>query len=127
MYGIWTAREVGPVARQNADQLQQAPVSFSDPLVFKPLIHWLHPTMPADHDLQLNPLLLAAWVGMLITGLNMMPISQLDGGHVAYALLRPPRRSARAAGAAGGRRVYPGQRPILVDDHAGPGRVHRPE
>ena len=27
------------------------------------------------------------WVGMLITGLNMLPISQLDGGHVAYALL----------------------------------------
>lgn len=35
---------------------------------------------------QLNPLFVAGWVGLLITGLNMMPISQLDGGHVTYTL-----------------------------------------
>lgn len=35
---------------------------------------------------QLNPLFVAGWVGMLITGLNMMPIGQLDGGHVTYTL-----------------------------------------
>jgi len=37
--------------------------------------------------LQGNPLFVAGWVGFLITGLNMVPISQLDGGHVAYSLL----------------------------------------
>jgi Zn-dependent protease len=35
---------------------------------------------------QLNPLYMAGWVGMLVTGLNMMPVSQLDGGHVLYTL-----------------------------------------
>ena len=35
---------------------------------------------------QLNPLFMAGWVGLLITGLNMMPVSQLDGGHVVYTL-----------------------------------------
>ena len=33
-----------------------------------------------------HPLLMAGWVGMLVTGLNMLPISQLDGGHVIYGL-----------------------------------------
>lgn len=35
---------------------------------------------------QLNPWFCAAWVGLLITGLNMMPVGQLDGGHVTYTL-----------------------------------------
>jgi len=36
---------------------------------------------------QLTPLFMAGWVGLLITGINMMPVSQLDGGHVMYTLL----------------------------------------
>ncbi len=35
---------------------------------------------------QLNPFFMAGWVGLLITGLNMLPVSQLDGGHVIYTL-----------------------------------------
>jgi membrane-associated protease RseP (regulator of RpoE activity) len=38
-------------------------------------------------NIDMNPLLMAAWVGMLVTGLNMIPISQLDGGHVIFGLL----------------------------------------
>lgn len=37
---------------------------------------------------QLNPYFAAAWVGFLITGLNMIPVGQMDGGHVTYALFK---------------------------------------
>lgn len=46
---------------------------------------------------QLNPMFVAGWVGMLITGFNMMPIGQLDGGHVTYTLFgRVANRIAQA-------------------------------
>jgi membrane-associated protease RseP (regulator of RpoE activity) len=35
---------------------------------------------------QVNPYFMAGWIGLLITGLNMLPVSQLDGGHVTYTL-----------------------------------------
>jgi len=63
---------------------------FHNPLLLQYMISWLRPDY-ADpsgfHLSQFNPYLMAGWVGMLVTGLNMLPISQFDGGHVAYALL----------------------------------------
>jgi Zn-dependent protease len=58
-----------------------------DPLLAEMLIRLLHPDAPAGAEVQINSLYQAGWIGMLLTGLNMMPIGQLDGGHVLYALL----------------------------------------
>jgi membrane-associated protease RseP (regulator of RpoE activity) len=67
-----------------------APIVLGDPLIFKLMAHYLRPDIAPEAILSKNnPLLMAGWVGMLITGLNMMPISQLDGGHVIYGLFGP--------------------------------------
>jgi len=40
-------------------------------------------------DLELSPIAFGAWGGMFVTMINLLPVGQLDGGHVAYALFGP--------------------------------------
>jgi membrane-associated protease RseP (regulator of RpoE activity) len=42
--------------------------------------------LPANQTLSLHPIFFAAWLGLLLTGMNLLPVGQLDGGHVSYAL-----------------------------------------
>lgn len=65
-------------------------MELGQPLLVQWLAGWIAPN-EADKfmttlNTQSSPLLMAAWAGLLVTGLNMMPIGQLDGGHVSFGL-----------------------------------------
>ena len=59
---------------------------FGEPLLFRLAAEFFVPA-GEDWNINLHPIGWAAWFGMLATGMNLLPIGQLDGGHVVYALL----------------------------------------
>jgi len=59
---------------------------FGTPLLFH-IVEWMRFPGVASGDLYLHPVARAAWVGVLATALNLLPIGQLDGGHILYSIL----------------------------------------
>lgn len=62
-------------------------IFFNDPLLFR-LIAKLF-GVPLDPNSPTNPYYMAAWIGLLVTSLNLMPVGQLDGGHGTFAVFGP--------------------------------------
>ncbi len=61
---------------------------YGDPLLFRFLADWILGPIPKGYEVVTDPMAFAGWVGLLITSLNLIPIGQLDGGHILYAMLR---------------------------------------
>ena len=70
----------------NPAELGGAALSMGEPLAFQFLRYLILGPLPEGMDVLVHPLAYAGWVGLFVTALNLLPVGQLDGGHIAYAL-----------------------------------------
>ena len=65
---------------------QMPGIILGESLLFK-IICWLTlGSLPNNYNLIMHPIAFASWIGLLVTNINLIPVGQLDGGHVSYAL-----------------------------------------
>ncbi|MGO9612208.1 MAG: site-2 protease family protein [Dissulfurispiraceae bacterium] len=62
-------------------------LSLGDSLLFSLLSRIVLGATPENYDILLHPVAFAGWIGLFVTSLNLIPIGQLDGGHIAFAIL----------------------------------------
>ncbi len=86
--GLLTAHPAPPITAGDV-------MYFNDPLLMRALAKM----MGSSLNISPNPFYLAAWIGLLVTSLNLLPVGQLDGGHAVYAVfgLRTHKLLGRAA------------------------------
>lgn len=82
----WIGLLLSRVSVPNPDDLY---IKFGDPLLMKAII-WLHfSDFPAGTELFIHPIAFAGWFGLLATAFNLLPVGQLDGGHMLFSWIGP--------------------------------------
>jgi membrane-associated protease RseP (regulator of RpoE activity) len=69
-----------------ASHLREGTIRLADPVLFSLIQRLVLGEIPENFDVLLHPIGYAGWVGLFVTALNLLPVGQLDGGHIAYAL-----------------------------------------
>ncbi len=87
IYGAYTAPVLeGDIAQTLFDEAKLVEWDQGEPLLMKASLA-LFGKGGDGHEVLMTPVLFAAWIGFLITFLNLLPAWQLDGGHMARTLL----------------------------------------
>ena len=81
VYGVATSR-IGAI-----DSFGDDVVMEGHSILYELVLYAIHGAIPAGSDIMLTPTAFAGWAGLLVTMMNLLPVGQLDGGHVAFALL----------------------------------------
>ncbi len=82
-------------------------IQFGDPPLFLIAERLLLGARPEGYEIVIGPMAFAGWVGLFVTALNLLPMSQLDGGHISYAVFGwRSRKVAMAVFAALGAMVF---------------------
>lgn len=66
---------------------QEGQISMGNSLIFWFLSKLFAQAPPPGYDIFLHPVAFAGWVGMFVTAANLLPLGQLDGGHISYAFV----------------------------------------
>ncbi|MBI5847690.1 MAG: site-2 protease family protein [Nitrospirae bacterium] len=74
--------EIHAMPRQSGEMLV-----LGDSLLFIALTKIVIGSIPDAYEVYLHPIAFAGWIGFFVTSLNLIPAGQLDGGHIAYAIL----------------------------------------
>lgn len=62
-------------------------LTLGEPLIWPLLSNLFGPEVTASQDLVMHPLAFVGWFALLITAMNLLPVGQLDGGHLLYTLV----------------------------------------
>ena len=66
--------------------IKEGVLRLADPLLFSFIQRLVLGEVSENYEIFLHPIGFAGWVGLFVTSLNLLPIGQLDGGHIAYGL-----------------------------------------
>ncbi|MBI5888049.1 MAG: site-2 protease family protein [Deltaproteobacteria bacterium] len=62
-------------------------LALGNSLIFRLLTYAVVGPVPEGKEVMLHPVAFAGWIGFFVTAMNLLPIGQLDGGHIVYAIV----------------------------------------